>query len=241
VKKASIAGVLVLLFLWVRGVELFFTESTIFSLKSLDITGNEGVSQDEVIKLANLRLKQNIFKIGLGDIERKIQKDKRVKSVETYRILPDKVAIRIEEKKPDLILNLSPELCGLSSEGEIIPLRKGEVYDLPLINGIKSRSFKSFSRAEEPKIVEALTFYKAVKEKLPELLDQISEIDVEDKDNLVIILVKSGARIFLGTGDFEKKIERFAWLEKASVVEECSYLDFRFKDQVILKGVERSL
>lgn len=240
-KKASIAGVLVLLFLWLRGVELFFTESTLFRLKNLDITGNEGLSQDEVLKLADLRLKQNIFKIDLGDIERKIEKDQRVKSVETYRILPNQVAIRIEEKKPDLILNLSPELCGLSSEGEIIPLREGKAYDLPIINGIKFRSFKPYSRAEEPKIEEALAFYKAVREKLPEFLDQISEIDLEDKDNLVVILVKSGARIFFGTGDFQKKIERFVWLDKASVVEECSYLDFRFREQVIFKGAKKSL
>jgi len=241
VKKASIAGVLVLLFLWVRGVELFFTESSLFGLNNLDITGNEGLNKDEVLKLANLRLKQNIFKIDLGDIERKIQKDQRVKAVETYRILPDKIAIRVEEKEPDLILNLSPELCGLSSEGEIIPLREGKVYDLPVINGIKSRSFKPYSRADEPEIEEALAFCKAVKEKLPEFLDQISEIDLKDKNNLVVILVKNGARILFGTGDFQKKIERFVWLEKASVIGECSYLDFRFKDQVIFKGANKSL
>ncbi|HVP35826.1 MAG TPA: FtsQ-type POTRA domain-containing protein [Terriglobales bacterium] len=240
-KKASILGVLVLLFLWVRGIELFFTESTIFSLKNIAITGNEGVSQDEVLKLADMRLKQNIFKVDLGDIERKIQKDKRVKSVETYRILPNQVAIRIEEKKPDLILNLSPELCGLSSEGEFIPLREGKAYDLPIVNGINTRSFKLYSRAEEPRIEEALAFYNAVKEKLPEFLDQISEIDLEDQDNLSVILVKSGARILFGTGDFQKKIERFVWLEKAAVVEECSCLDFRFKDQVIFKGAKKNL
>ena len=240
-KKTSIIGVLVLLFLFVRGVELFFAESNLFWLRNLDITGNEGLTQDEVLKLADLRLKQNIFKVDLGDIERKIQKDQRVKSVESYRVLPDKIAIRIEEKKPDLILNLSPELCGLSSEGEIIPLREGQVYDLPMVSGIKSRSFKPYARAEEPKVEEALAFYKAVREKLPGFLDRVSEIDLEDKDNLVVILVKSGARIFFGTGDFQKKIERFVKLEKESVVEECSYLDFRFKDQVIFKGVKRNL
>lgn len=239
-KKIAVVLVLGLVFLWFRGMELFVTHSPWFELKDLRILGNENMSQDEALKLAGLRLKQNVFDLDLKSAEKRIEKDRRVRTVEICRVLPGGIELRIEEKKPDLILNLLPRLCGLSLDGEIIPLKEGRSYDLPLVNGIKSGGFAPYSRVQDPRIEEALTFYQAVREKLPEFLQEISEINLEDKDNLVVTMVKSGARLFFGAGDFRKKIERFALLNKALAVDECSCLDFRFKDQVIFKGVKRS-
>jgi len=242
-KKISFIGILALIFLWIRTTEFFFTHSPWFELKVLNISGNEDLSKDEVLKLSGLRLKRNVFKIDLKDVAKRVERDKRVKSVELKRVFPGEIQVRVEEKKPDLLVNLksSPELYGLSAEGEVIPLKERGSYDLPLINGIESKSFKPYTRIGNAEIQTALSFYKIVKEENPTFLEKISEINLEDKDNLVVIMVKTGNRIFFGAGDFKEKFKRFIWLSKDLAFEGYSGLDLRFKDQVIFKGAKESL
>jgi cell division protein FtsQ len=238
-KKISLIGILALVFLWVRTMELFLTSSPWFELKVLNISGNEDLSKDEVLKLSGVRLERNIFRINLKDIEKRVEKDQRVKSVEVKRVFPQEIQVRVQEKKPDLLVNLKllPKLYGLSVDGEIIPLKDSFSYDLPLINGIKSQGLKPYSRIEDAEIQTALTFYKIVKKEKPSFLEKISEMNLEDKDNLVVIIVKTGTKIFFGAGDFQKKFERFIWLNKDLVFDGYKGIDLRFKDQVIFKGV----
>ncbi|MCJ7498536.1 MAG: FtsQ-type POTRA domain-containing protein [candidate division Zixibacteria bacterium] len=238
-KKISLIGILALIFLWVRTMEIFLTNSPWFELKVLNISGNEDLSKDEVLKLSGVRLKRNIFRINLKDIEKRVEKDQRVKSVEVKRVIPQEIQVRVQEKKPDLLVNLKPssKLYGLSVDGEIIPLKDSFSYDLPLISGIKSRGVKPYSRIEDADIQTALTFYKIVEKEKPSFLEKISEMNLEDKDNLVVIIVKTGTKIFFGAGDFQKKFERFIWLNKDLVFDGYKGIDLRFKDQVIFKRV----
>jgi hypothetical protein len=62
-------------------------------------------------------------------------------------------------------------------------------------------------------------------------------MNLEDKDNLVVIIVKTGTKIFFGAGDFQKKFERFIWLNNDLVFDGYKGIDLRFKDQVIFKRV----
>jgi cell division protein FtsQ len=243
-KKISIICALVLIFLGIRTTELFLNYSNWFKLRTVDISGNTELSKDEVLKLSGLRLERNIFNISLKDIAEKIEMDKRVKKVEVRRVLPAKIQISVEEKKPDLLVNSKylPELYGISKEGEIIPLRDYYSYDLPLINGLRVRNLKPYSQAKDPEIQIALSFYKMVEEESPSFLEKISELNLEDENNLVVILVKTGAKIFFGTGDFKEKFKRFIWLNhKLNLDGVTSGMDLRFKDQMIFKGSKKSL
>jgi cell division protein FtsQ len=237
-KKISLIGIIALIFLWLRTMELFLTHSPWFELKILNISGNEDLTRDEVLKLSGLRLNRNIFRVNLGDIEKGIERDQRVNSVEAKRVFPGEIQVKIQEKKPDLLVNVKPlsRLYGLSANGEIIPLKESYSYDLPLINGVKSKGFKPYHRTDDVQIQSALDFYRVIKKEKPSFLEKISEMNLEDKDNLVVIIVKTGTKIFFGAGDFQKKFERFIWLNKDLVFDGYKAIDLRFKDQVIFQG-----
>ncbi len=242
-KKISIIGALALIFLGIRTTELFLTHSPWFELRLIDISGNEELRDDEVMKLSGLRLNRNIFKINSKDVIKKIKCDKRVESVQLSKFYPGKIQIKLDEKKPDLLLNSRylSDLYGLSAEGEVIPLKRYYSYDLPLISGGSSRNLEPYSQVKDLEIQTALSFYKMIRKEDPSFLGKISEINLEDKNNLVVILVKTGAKIFFGAGDFKEKFERLIWIEDKLNYEGFSGMDLRFKDQMIFKGTSKSL
>lgn len=239
-KKISMIGALALVFLWIRTMEFFLTHSPWFGLKVIEISGNEELSQDEVLRYAGLRLRRNIYTIDLKGTAKRIESDKRIKSIELKRFFPGKIEIRVDEKIPDLLVNSKymSRLYGLSAEGEIIPLKDYCSYDLPLISGTRSGGFKPYTRIKDMEVLTALSFYKMVQDEDPSFLEKISEINLEDKSNLVVIMVTTGAKVFFGTGDYKEKFKRFIWLNENLNYEGYSGLDLRFKDQVIFKGVK---
>ena len=242
-KKISIIGALALIFLGIRTTELFLTHSLWFKLRLINISGNEELRDDQVLKLSGLRLNRNIFKINSKDIIKKIKSDKRVESVQLSKFYPGKIQIRLNEKKPDLLLSSRylPDLYGLSAEGEVIPLKGYYSYDLPLISGVNSKNLEPYSKVKDLEIRTALSFYKIVEEEDPSFLNKISEINLEDKNNLVVVMVRTGAKIFFGAGDFKEKFKRFIWIKDKLNYEGFSGMDLRFKDQMIFKGTSKSL
>jgi cell division protein FtsQ len=242
-KKISVLCALALIFLGIRTTELFLTHSPWFELRLINISGNEELRDDQVLKLSGLRLNRNIFKINSKDIIKKIKSDKRVESVQLSKFYPGKIQIRLNEKKPDLLLSSRylPDLYGLSAEGEVIPLKGYYSYDLPLISGVNSKNLEPYSKVKDLEIRTALSFYKIVEEEDPSFLNKISEINLEDKNNLVVVMVRTGAKIFFGAGDFKEKFKRFIWIKDKLNYEGFSGMDLRFKDQMIFKGTSKSL
>jgi len=112
---------------------------------------------------------------------------------------------------------------------------------LPVISGVRSKSLKPYTRVKDADIQTALSFYKIVEDEDPSFLAKISEIKMEDNNNLAVIMVTTGAKVFFGAGDFKEKFKRFIWLNENLNYEGYSGLDLRFEDQVVFKGVKKSL
>ncbi|MDH4223260.1 MAG: FtsQ-type POTRA domain-containing protein [candidate division Zixibacteria bacterium] len=241
-KKIALIGSLALILLWVRTTELFLTRSSIFGLKVIEITGNEDLSKDEILKYSQLRLNRSIFIANLTDISKRIEADRRVKKVTFKRILPGKIQIRVEEKKPDLLVisKSMSKLYGLTLEGEVIPMKDNFSYDLPLLNCAGFKDLKPYTKIVDTEIQIALSFYNIIKEVNPSFLWEISEINFEDRNNLVVVLIKSGAELFFGTDNLKEKFKRYLQLNKDINLEGYSRLDLRFKDQMIFTGIKKS-
>lgn len=78
----------------------YLTNSTYFSVKSLDVAGNFRLPSRELLDTAGLHTGQSALLVSLDAVERKIAENPWVETVSVKRMLPDGFQIRIREKEP---------------------------------------------------------------------------------------------------------------------------------------------
>lgn len=78
---------------------IVYLQSPLSHIKTIEISGNNIVNDEEIIKLSGLNEDTNIWKIKMGDIEDLISENPFVKSVEVHRNLPSTLSVDIVEYK----------------------------------------------------------------------------------------------------------------------------------------------
>jgi cell division protein FtsQ len=239
--KASFASILFLLALC--GMYIFISHSSRFCVMRIDIRGNRKASEKEILERTRIQLGTNIFRMDLGKIHDRIKEDKRIKEVWVKRKLPDRLLIEVEEKKPALWINLPEGLYGLSWDREIIPLEEEDFHrDLPVVSGFSSPSLSGrqsmvpYQQWSSAPAKLALDFCNTVLEEDSGFGEIISEINLQDEDNLVLYLIPRAIRVNMGKGSFKTKLKRLkAILNYQEKTEGLASIDLRFKDQVVLR------
>jgi cell division protein FtsQ len=242
-KNAFLAAILFVLTL--SGMYIFISHSTRFCVAQIDIQGNHKASEKEILKEAGVELGTNIFRLDLSKIQDRIRGDQRIKEVQVKRRLPDRLLIEVEEKKPALWMNLPEGLYGLSQDGEIIPLEKKDFHrDLPIVSGLPSpslpgkrgQSVAPYEKWPDVKARLALDFCNALLGEDSSFGEIISEISLQDETDLVLYLIPQAIRVNAGKGSYKKKFRRLkAILNREEETGLLTYIDLRFKDQVVLR------
>ena len=248
--KRIIAFLVSILFvLTLCGMYIFISHSPRFNLTRIDIEGNRKVSGKEILEKAKIELGTNIFRTNLRRIEDHLREDGRIKDVSVKRKLPDRVLIKVEEKKPALWINLPDGLCGLSQDQEIIPLEEEDFdRDLPIVTDLASPSVfenqnvRTYKRWPNRKAKFALDFYNTLLDEDSSFSEIISEINLCDETNLILYLIPRGTEVNMGKGGLEKKLKRLkAILHYEEKAENLACIDLRFKDQVVLRKSSQGL
>jgi cell division septal protein FtsQ len=233
------------------GAYIFACHSSHFRVSEIKIRGNSRIPAAEIAKMAEACLDQNILRLNLHDLEKRLREDKRLKDVRVQRRLPGCILVEVEEKTPVLWVSLPVRstdrdlggFCGLSIDQEIIPLgRKELTNDLPIISGIEIRKRgpasdrmpEPYRRWPNPKVERALEFYKCVIRIDPASSELLAELNLDDALNVTLYLLP-GMKVMMGHGDFERKWRRVKTvLAGEEKTRELASLDLRFDHQVVL-------
>jgi cell division protein FtsQ len=225
-----------LLTLALIGTFIFLTNFPGFKIKTIQIEGNQRVSYLDILSLCPVKLGQNFFEIDMDGIRKKILSEPRIETVKIERRFPQGILIRLSEKKPIYLINLG-DMYGLTQNGEIIPLE--ENLDLPVVNGISLKKATLYHKIRDRKIDFALFLHNSLAKIDANILNLISEVNLKEKDNVILYLIPGGAKIFLGCGEFEKKLIRLDLiLKEEKELEKIEYVDLRFKGQAIVRRFE---
>jgi cell division protein FtsQ len=123
-------GAVVLLSPWV----LF--ASPLLRVRAVEVTGAEHTEIEEVVRAAQLDNGDNLLLLSADEVIGKVRALPWVSSVELDRMLPGTVRIRIEERRPALILSLGAARWTLDAHGRV--LDSGTVAsDLPVLAGVQ--------------------------------------------------------------------------------------------------------
>jgi cell division septal protein FtsQ len=109
----------------------YMSNSALFNLKRIDITGNINVKRDEVLTLLDIDLGANILSWNMNAARKRIQNHQWVKDVIISRsFMPASVKVNIVEHKPIATLFLKDRPYLISEDGLVFASSPGVFYGL---------------------------------------------------------------------------------------------------------------
>jgi cell division protein FtsQ len=220
-----------------RGVTLIAAASSL-QIGHMVVRGHERLSTGEVLALVEGLRGQNILAVDLDEWQRKLLSSPWVESATIRRVLPSTVEISITERRPIGIGRLGTAIYLVDARGVIID-EYGPAYadiDLPIIDGIGAApqdgdSIVDVARAEfAARVIGSLS-------SRPELAKRVSQIDVSDLHDAVLILDGDPALLRLGDADFVARLQQYVDLAPAlhERLHGIDYVDLRFDERLYVR------
>ena len=228
-----VTSVLILALLWLRKYDLFV-------INRVKVIGNKLLTKEEIIELAAIDFSQEVFKIDVDAIKKRLLTDPLIKEAAVSRYLPS--AIKIQVKEMDLIANITcSELSTLDSDGNIVNTKKIlAFYDLPVITGTKFNTDSLGNRVASQQMYKMIEILKFLRLTNFELYHEISEINYNKNYGILLYLRKKTIPIIFGFDNYLRKINYlsavYEVLKKKSELSSLKVIDVRFNGQVVVRN-----
>jgi cell division septal protein FtsQ len=195
---------------------LFFANSD-YSLRTIEVISDGNLSRETVLHAANIAEGENIFSIDLPKVQDKLGALPQVEESRVQRILPGKIVISIQERRPVAwVVPPDTNTGSFNFEDAYLVDRRGillkskslapEYLGLPLIIGVPTSNCQAGQPLEKDEVRAALDLIRASSEILQARF-QIQSIDVS-KQYCLQVTDKQRASVTFGTDDIESQLHR---------------------------------
>ena len=180
----------------------------------------------------------NSSDININELSKVFEDNHYIKAVRVSKHFPDKIKIEIVERDPIAVVN-NREPILIDENGIILPNNK-EAFKkiIPFLSGFNQNklSYINGEKTTSPKLNEAISLLKKIKEKNQSLYKNISEMALNGDKEFVLVLVDYPTKINLGSNDLDKKIQIIESFD-SSVNPDGLYafksIDLRYQNQII--------
>jgi cell division septal protein FtsQ len=154
------------------------------------------------------------------------------------RVLPGRVDVFIAEREPMGIGRIGQSLYLVDQRGDVID-EFGPNYaelDLPIIDGLAGNTGETGLLIDESRASLAGRLLASLRAK-PELARRVSQVDVTDPRDAVLILDGDTALVRVGDDQFVERLQAYVDLVPAlrERVSEIDYVDMRFDERVYVR------
>ena len=207
----------------------------IFHVDQINVRGNHRLSNGEVLAmLENLR-GRSVLSVDLAEWRRALLKSPWVADASLRRTLPSTVDVVILERAPLGIGRMKGSLYLVDDRGVVID-EYGPSYsdlDLPIIDGLSSAPEEQHSNSYRALLARRLLDALRVQN----MASQISQIDVSDSRNAVVLLEGDPTLIRLGNERFVERLQSYHELAPTlrDQVPAIDYVDLRFDERVYVR------
>ena len=211
--------------------------------------GNVRISNGEVQAMVRDLQGANILTANLTASRRRLLKSPWLAEVALRRVLPSTIEVYVSERRPFGLWRRGDELYLVATDGTVMDEfgpRYAE-FDLPIVDGLAPKPPRRAlrpSRAGAPtdppidaaraalaaRVVDAMQGNRA-------LASRVSQIDVSDAHDAVVLLDNDPALLHVGEERFRERLQ--SYLEIAETLREripdIDYVDLRFEQRVYVK------
>jgi cell division protein FtsQ len=233
-------SVLLLVFGVYQSIAFAFT-TPLLRVNRINVHGNVRLSSGEVQALVEDLRGSSILRVDLDAFRQRLVESPWVADVGLRRVLPSTVEIFISERRPVGLCRMGPDLYLVDETGTVID-QFGPQYsefDLPIIDGLiqpspnggAAKATIDVGRAElASRVIAALT-------RSQQIGSRLSEVDVADAHDAVVLLDGDPALLHLGDDKFLERVQSYLELSPAlrERVTEIDYVDLRFDPRVYVR------
>jgi cell division septal protein FtsQ len=222
----------------------FVMASHMLTVTRIEVAGNARLSRGEVLSLLDGLEGRNMLLVDLDEWRAKLLASPWVADAALRRVLPGGIDIVISERAPIGIMRTGDALHLIDEQGEIMD-EYGPHHaelDLPIIEGLSTgRDGRSPNpAADKARAALAARLLTALQER-PDLAARVSEVNVSDARNAVVMLKNDVTLIRLGDSQFVERLQ--SYLDIAPALREresgLDYVDLRFGQNVTVKPIVR--
>lgn len=193
VKWTSLCAILI-------GGGIYFLLSPLFNIKTITVTGNSKLTEEELISLSGIQLEENTFQVQTTKTQEKIKQNAYVDTVNISRKLPNEIVIEITERTPTFMLTLGNAYVYINNQGYLLEISQ-TALELPIITGFQTKeediiAGNRLSAEDLQRLDQVLQIMKSAESN--GIKDLITEINIENKQDYVLELKKEKKIVHLG-------------------------------------------
>jgi len=205
------------------------TYASVFRIDRVVVHGNQKLTPGEVRALLDGINDQSIFHVDLEEYRVRLLDSPWVAHAALWRVFPSTVEVRVAERTPLAVARLNRQLYLVDASGVIIDAAGPQYreFDLPVVDGLFTGDAGVRADPRKIQLVERLLADLSSRD---DLLRRVSQVDVTDPRNAIVLLDGEPARLHLGDREFLSRLQRYE--EGAASVREqmaaIDYYDLRF-------------
>lgn len=212
--------------------------SSTLQVSRIAVTGNRRLSTGEVLALVSGLRGENIIMVHLDRWRRRLLSSPWVGDAALRRVLPSTIEVVIFERTPIGVGRFGSQLYLVDTRGTIID-EYGPRYsdlELPIIDGLQAALREGEHAIDETRASLATRLLEDLKTR-KDLARRVSQIDVADPQDAIVILSGDSALVHLGGERFLERLQAYVDLAPAlrARVPEIDYVDLRFDDRVYVR------
>jgi cell division protein FtsQ len=232
-------GFLVLLFstcvLWI--IVNFVDTDPRFRLHHIELSGSKFVAPAAVESVFVTDREVSIYRIPLEERRRELERIPWVRTATITRLLPDRVAVAVEERQPVAFLWTRHGIELMDGDGVILDSPPEVSWTFPVLRGIPERESPG---QRKTRMESYLRLMEGLRVAGVGDAAEISEVDLSDPANLTAVVAdKAGAlRLHLGNEDLPQRYEiyRTHIAEWRQQFNEIRSIDLRFEGQAVIQS-----
>ena len=199
------AAALVAVLCLVWGVNAIM-DSGRFEIDYVAVHGNVHLSHDEVRDLVNGIEGQSVFRVNLEEYQLRVLDNPWVASAALRRVFPSTIDIVITERTPIVLGRLHGQLFLVDGSGTILGTAGPQYrnFDLPIVDGLMTDDANA-----DPQRAQLAERLLTELEPRSDLRRRVSQVDVSDARNAIVLLDGESAKLYLGDTKFLERLQRY--------------------------------
>jgi hypothetical protein len=197
----------------------------------VEVRGSHFLSEAEVRDLLGPALGENILSLDIARLTARLRSSPWVAEATVARSLPDTLRVQVRERAP-LALAEVERLYLMDGEGVLIDVYGPQTagFDLPIVRGL-ARADEEGRRQRAQRAGELLR-------DLGPLAGELSELEVDEKGDVKVVLRGAGERLLLGGPPYRARLLDYLGL-RAELLKRCpdaEWFDLRFRDRIVARN-----
>jgi cell division protein FtsQ len=207
-------------------------------VRDIRVRGNQHLAKGEVLAILEGLRGEHILATNLDTWRQRLLGSPWVEYASLRRLLPSTVEVVIRERRPLALARLGGNLYLIDDEGLVID-EYGPNYaqlDLPIVDGLTSGPPRDGPTIDPDRAYLAARVIAALGPR-PVLLQRVSQLDVSNPHDAVVLLDQDPAFVHIGEDEFLERLQAYLDLSDAlrARVPDIEYADLRFADRVYVR------